>query len=183
MRTENKELRRILEECQQPGSWLDYPDVASKSSVGRVTLDDDRPWLDVLQERQYAKRRAAPVLMDMAGQEDPGTIQAQVRELLNERRFENMLRALSRARTETAYLRYLAGYARWALRDFEAAILELERAKELGLPGMDEQIAMAAKDAEPLRRAAEVAFLNGWLAGAAGLALLLGVWFWSRSYA
>ena len=47
VRTENKELRRILEECQQAGSWLDYPDVPSKSLAGRVTLDDDQPSLAI----------------------------------------------------------------------------------------------------------------------------------------
>jgi len=183
VRTENRDLRRILEECQQAGSWLDYPDVASASVAREVILDDDQPWLDVLQERQYAKRRAAPVLLGMAGEANPETIKAEVRRLLDEGRFEAMLLALMRSREETAYLRYLAGYARWALRDPEAAILELERAKELGLPGMEQQIAAAAQDAKPLRRAARAAWWNGWLAVAAGLALLLGAWVWSRSYA
>ncbi len=92
-----------------------------------------------------------------------------------------MLVALRRARTETGYLRYLAGYARWKLRDLEAAILELERARDLGLAGMEQQIARARQD--PMRQAAAIAWRNGWMASAAGLVLLLGVWFWSRSYA
>lgn len=180
--TEDQELARILEGCQQEGSWRDYPGTPSPSLPEGVVLDDDQPWLDVLQERQYAKRQADPVLLDMAGNEDPAMVQAKVQRLLEQRRFESMLAALGRARQETAYLRYLAGYARWALVDPEGAILELKRAKELGLAGMGEQIASATRDAGPRRKAAGVALRNGWLAGAAGLAFVLGVWFWSRSY-
>ncbi len=174
--TGNRELERILGECRHEGSWRSF-----KMGAGAAALDDDRPWLDVLQERQYAKRRGSPTLLTMAGQEAPDTVQAAVRSLLDEGRFEDVLTALAKARNETAYLRYVAGYTRWTLRDLEAAILELRQARKLGMPGMDQQIAAAEKDAAPMRRAAAKARRNGWLAATATLVLLAGVWLWGRS--
>ncbi|MEE9128338.1 MAG: hypothetical protein V3U11_14495, partial [Planctomycetota bacterium] len=108
-------------------------------------------------------------------------VEANVRRFLDQERFEAMLRVLPTARGETGDLRYLAGYARWALRDLEGAILELQRAKHLGKSGMDEQIANARQDAAPMRQAAGIATRNGWLAVAAAVVLLCGVWFWRRS--
>ncbi|MHC4513744.1 MAG: fused MFS/spermidine synthase [Planctomycetota bacterium] len=179
-RTEDKDLLRVLEECQRAGSWQEY-DVPSSSSDAR-TLDDDQPWLDVLQERQYACHQAAATLLPMTGDEDPRVVDAAARRLLDQGRFEGGLAVLKTARGETAYLRYLAGYARWALRDLEGTILELQRARRLGMSGMDEQIANALQDAAPMRLAAGIATRNGWLAVVVGVVLLGGVWLWSRSY-
>jgi spermidine synthase len=164
-----QQLRTIAAE---PNRWHDV-------SRGGELLTDDRPVLDTLLERGYLARRANAAVVAMRGSETPRAAELAAFQAAQQQDWGGVLRAVATSSSATAYLRELAGDARWSLRELPAAAAEY--AASLALAGDSGEAtrvlrkqASLGEDLQPQQRADAIADRNAWLAAAA-LASLVGL--------
>jgi spermidine synthase len=167
-------LRDVVAQVARPNAWRRIGDQGT-------LLDDDRPFLDRLQDVAYAGRGSTELTV-FDGDADPGTVAAELQSSV----FDDpsaALRALRGAARASADLRLLAGHARWLLRDLDGACREYEAGLALGPDAalrahLRSSLDACREDAAPTARAQAIAVRNGWLAlgaAAALLALMLGL--------
>jgi spermidine synthase len=160
--------RSILDATGDPRRWHDV-------GTGGPVLTDDRPLLDALLHASYVERVETEGVVACAGAEDPAGAEAAVYALAQAQDWDGVLAAVGRSRGPTAYLRELAGDARWSLREIGAAIAEYDAAIALTadaatLARLREKQRRAGEEFGPLLASASVAARNGWLALAAAAA-------------
>lgn len=159
-------LQKILRVMGQSTAWRRY---APQPPI----LDDDRPLLDALQERALV-RRGDPHPMSFHGDLDPEQAGRRAARALQGEDAEQALELLRRARMATAYLRLLAGDARWRLRDLEGARAEyLEARRCRGADALADVLGERLRGVEDelgaARTARRAARRNGWLAAGLGV--------------
>jgi len=158
-----------------PQRWHDV-------GVGGEVLCDDQPVLDRLLERSYLRRQGAAELVAMRGSESPAAVEVMAFQAAQQQDWVGVLRAVANSSSATAYLRELAGDARWSLRELPAAAAEYAAALAIAHDSAEStrvlrKQASLADDLRPEQHAVATAARNGWLAVAslAVLGLLLGL--------
>lgn len=164
--TADPELKSLLNKMGRPAVWREF-------QRGVERLDDNRPFLDSLQEDAYSRVATAPAVLPMNGSRPADEVLSDVSKLYREGRIEDALSALRTASQPTGPLRSYAGNCRWMLRDAGGAVLEYEEAKRLGVPNMESNIAGAQEEFDSRLKAWAVGDRNGWL-GLGSVVLLLG---------
>ena len=161
-------LARIFTRTSRPEAWRVF-------QPGGKVLQDDRPFLDLLQEDVYSRHDADPVLLPMRGTRGVADVSREAKLQYQSEQIEDALTTLQTAQEPSALLRFLAGNCRWMLRDAAGAVLEYEEAKRLGSkqPSLDGNIEGARAEADGRTRAFSVASRNGWLACAGIVGVLL----------
>ncbi|MCA8956691.1 MAG: fused MFS/spermidine synthase [Planctomycetes bacterium] len=172
-------LQQVLARTSVPGSWHAFP-----QRPGAEVLDDDRPFLDALQERAYRGDEASPGLLAMHGARPPDEILGAAVGLLQAGRLEECRDVFAGARAATGPLRVLAGDCRWRLRDARGAAEEYREALRLGVPEaqrvrVEENLKWSSVEADGRGHARRVGRRNGWLA--VGVVLLAAVGFVAAS--
>ena len=167
--TDDATLRRILDSMAKLSGWR-------KIDAQEPRLWDDRPYLDVLQERAYSGGAQAASLYVLNGKRPVAEATKEVVSLLQQGRIEDALAAARTSCDESAMLRQLIGNARWLVRDTEGAVLEYVRSQELGMKtaGLASNLKYAREEVAGRRNAEAVGGRNGWLALGALLGLLAG---------
>ena len=167
----------ILTTAQNRGFWRQI-------DSQRAPLHDDRPELDQLLAASYIERddpeQALPCNgpMQVAGAEAEAVKQRQRRDWLQ------VLEAVKASSAPSAYLRELAGDARWGLRQLRAAAAEWAQALTMttepdAVARLEQKRSEVLMQQQPLSAAAEVARRNGWLQlGLTALAVLTAVRVW-----
>lgn len=145
-----------------PSRWHDV-------SRGGDLLTDDRPVLDHLLERSYLARREAAALVAMRGAEPPRAAELAAFQAAQQQDWDGVLRAVAGSSSATAYLRELAGDARWSLRELPAAAAEYAASLALSDDSGEatrvlRKQASLAEDLQPQQHADTTAARNGWLA-------------------
>lgn len=162
--------RELVAAAAKPSAWVDV-------GSGGDELVDDRPVLDQLLHAGYVAHEATAELVHCMGALDPVAAEQQAYQRRLDRDWLGVLAGVAASQRPTAYLRQLAGDARWSLRELGSAALEYEEALRLS-EATDERTRLTAKlealaaDTEPSRLAERTARRNGWLQWAViGLAL------------
>jgi hypothetical protein len=162
-------FRPIVAQVARPSAWR-------RIAPGEPVLDDDRPFLDRLQDAALAARGAGAGLTVFSGDDAPVTVAERVRVDL----FDDPQRGLERLRaaaTASAELRLLCGHARWLLRDLGGACaeydagLQLSPADDIGAQ-LRSSLQACREDRQPALLAASIATRNGWLAIAVAVTFL-----------
>ncbi len=157
------ELAEVWRELAAPGAWRQF-------GRGEPVLDDDRPLLDVLQNRALAVRDGVAELIAMAGDVDPADAEERARAARAAGDWAQALEALGEARQANARLRLAAGDLRWLQRDLTGAAAEYEAARAFDdaalRPYLEPRQSDLAVELAGLARAGDVAARNGWLAWA-----------------
>lgn len=168
----------ILRSASDPQRWHDV-------GRGGELLVDDRPVLDELLHGSYLQRRDAGSATATNGADEPAAAEILAHGAAQRQDWRAVLAAVGRSRAETAYLRELAGDARWWLRELHGARAEYTAAVPLADPAAKERLtgklAQLDADRRPQLLAEATAERNGWLAAAAlGLAVA-AAWFVRRA--
>ena len=162
------DLQRVLRELARPGAWREF------GPGSETVLRDGWPLLDALQEQALGAAGAQAEVMPIGGDAEVASSEAKARQELLDADYEGVLATVRSSRTASAYLRFLAGDARWRLHDPAGAVCEYEAARALDPRVVEAQVLeqrlagarqLAAKDAQ----ARAVAARNAWLAWAVGL--------------
>ncbi len=153
--------------------WVDV-------SRGGELLVDDRPVLDHLLASSYVGRRDVAQLIRCAGPLDAVAAEADAYVALQRRDWLGVLRVVERAAADTAFLRQLAGNARWSMRELRSAQAEYRRALELaGDAALRERLGAdldaVTAELEPVEHAEHVAARNAWWQLAVVVAAVLAV--------
>jgi spermidine synthase len=165
------DMGRVLAAASRSGAWRTF-------APGNEALDDDRPFLDVLQERALVRRIADPAIVPIGGTRPSEEVEQEVYGLASERDWEGVLRSVSSAAAATGYLRMMAGDARWRLHDQVGAAAEYDAALAIGaddslLPELERRVGLVLAAREQGERAERITARNGLLA--IGAALVLAV--------
>ncbi|MBK8977320.1 MAG: fused MFS/spermidine synthase [Planctomycetes bacterium] len=121
-------LAHVLEIAREPARWRRFAPGSAPA------LTDDRPFLDALQERAYGGRDgAAPVAIAGAG--DAAAVADAVLAAARSADWDRALDLVQQAPAETAWLRLIAGDARWRRGDYLGARAEYRRASALAGDG------------------------------------------------
>jgi spermidine synthase len=153
---------------------------------GGEPLVDDRPVLDELLRESYLADRDPAQLQPCSGSLDPVAAESEAFAAAQRRDWDAVLTAVGRSRVETAYLRQLAGNARWSVRELRSAELEYRRALELAddpsvRDALAQGVARLADELEPIERAGAVAARNAWFQLAIVVAAAAATWALRRS--
>lgn len=157
-----------------------------RSTFHGLELVDDRPALDELLVDSYLAGRSDGAEIACRGPRDVAAAELAAYEARQARDWALVLQAVEQANAPSAYLRELAGDARWALRQLRSAATEYRAAAALATDqgkrdDLLARVTIVEQDLEPTLRAEAVAARNGWLQGlvlAAALGLVL--WFLRR---
>ncbi|MFO1078836.1 MAG: fused MFS/spermidine synthase [Planctomycetota bacterium] len=140
---------------------------------GRV-LRDDRPELDELMMESYVASTDPGTAVACSGAQQPAQAELAAYEAARSGDWTGVLAAVAGASTQSAFLREIAGDARWQRRELEAAAAEYHLG--IGLAGADpakeriaEKLALLAEEQKPLAAALAASRRNGWLALAVGV--------------
>ncbi len=117
------ELRELVDTMARPEAWR-------RVEPGGLVLDDDKPLLDELHDLSYRRDHLQGPL-PIAGRLTADEADRRASEALAQGDPETALAVVADAEQETARLRYLAGDARWWLRDLAGARAEYEAALRL----------------------------------------------------
>ncbi len=147
--------RRIVGIAALPASWADVGD-------GGEILCDDRPVLDRMLHDSYLRRDDPGACIALAGDMEPAGAELRAFQHGQARRWHDVLAAVAQSRAPTAYLRELAGDARWSLRQVGSAVREYEAALELAgdatvLARLRGKLGAAREDLAPIESAAKAA--------------------------
>ncbi|MBI5853515.1 MAG: fused MFS/spermidine synthase [Planctomycetes bacterium] len=167
---------RMVETCaveSDPRRWRRY-------GPADEPLVDDRPLLDSLHDASLAARGGGGERSTIAGTTLEEEAATAAFDAVQHGDFEAALAAVAGSRRETAYLRLVAGDARWALHDVRGADAEYATALDLSpsdgdlrlLQGRRREVGVAI---DALDRASATATRNGWysaLAAAIAAALV-----------
>lgn len=151
-----------------------------------LELVDDRPALDELLVDSYLAGRNDGAEIACRGPLDVAAAELAAYEARRARDWALVLQAVERAKGPSAYLRELAGDARWALRQLRSAASEYRAAAALAVDqgkrdDLLARVAIVEQDLAPTLRAEAVAARNGALqALVLGVTLLLVGWFVRR---
>jgi spermidine synthase len=167
--TDAAHWREILHTAADPARWSDV-------GSGGAELHDDRPELDELLNRSYVQRSDRGKVVECQG--SMGLVGAEIaaNEAARKQAWQDVLKAVATSREPSAYLRELAGDARWSLRELHAAGAEYQAALELKPDAeagarLRQKAAQLELDRLPQLAAEDAASRNGWLAvGLGGLA-------------
>jgi spermidine synthase len=165
------ELQEILDRTAAEQGWKSF-----SPGDRELVLVDDRPLLDELLDRSGYGGANPPDLTTISGERDPGEVGTEAQARLAADNPRGALAAVSSALEATAYLRVLAGDARWSLGDLRGALAEYRAAEHAGVQGaVKDYLQRQMKDCEEgvasRDRARSIATRNGWLAFAVVLAL------------
>jgi hypothetical protein len=134
----------------------------------------------------YLEVDDAAQLQPCTGSVEPVAAELDAHAAARRRDWLGVLRAVGSARADSAFLRQLAGNARWSMRELRSARLEYRRALELADdPAMrsrleDDATAVAA-EIEPIERASHVAARNAWWQLGVVVAALAVTWLLRRT--
>lgn len=154
-------VQSMLAYAAEPRRWRDV-------AAGGELLGDDRPVLDQLLHRSYVATEDPGEAMQCTGKIDPAGAELAAYEARKAADWLGVLRAVGESRAPTAYLRELAGDARWTLRQLQAAAAEYTAARQLAEDAaarerLGANLAALSLDLEAQRNARSVASRNGWL--------------------
>lgn len=134
-RHDDEEVMTLIAHFRRPLAWRDF------DASGRI-LEDDQPFLDRLQEKALRQSRSAGGLLAVAGNLAPEQIESEAFQLAVAADWRGVLQRIKEAREASRYLRYLAGEAKWHMRDLTGARLEyLDAARLPGDAVTDEALA------------------------------------------
>lgn len=153
-----------------------------RSGFQGIELVDDRPALDELLVDSYLAGRSDGAEIVCRGPRDVAAAELAAYEARQARDWTQVLQAVEQANAPSAYLRELAGDARWALRQLRSAATEYRAAAALAVEqgkrdDLLSRVAIVEQDLAPTLRAEAVASRNGWLQAlvvAAALLLVAG---------
>ncbi|MEC7584533.1 MAG: fused MFS/spermidine synthase [Planctomycetota bacterium] len=175
--------RAMVDGAADPEAWLLF-DAAGDGAV----LVDDRPELDLLLHQSYfdVDDDAQPV--SMAGPDSAASAEGVAYTALAAGNPAEALAAAQQSREPTAYLRYLAGSARWSLRQLRGAQAEYRAGLALQpdeklRASLERQLQGLATELDPRLHAAEVADRNRWLALLLAALGALALWLGTRRLA
>jgi spermidine synthase len=171
--------RAIVKRAAEPDAWIDL------GQAGTV-LDDDRPVLDRLLSESYLSREDDGAVLPCRGAVRTEGAEIAAYGARVARDWRAVLRAVESSSAPSAYLRELAGDARWALRQMRCAIAEYEAGVALSeapesTKRLQERLVQAQEQARPIELAARAAQRNGWLQFGivvAATVLLFVCWRW-----
>ncbi|MEE2887130.1 MAG: fused MFS/spermidine synthase [Planctomycetota bacterium] len=167
---EDPDLSQILKVMGRSSAWRTF---RTAQAAGDEVLDDNRPFLDQLQEEVYSRVETTPQSLRMDGPRLAEEVLAEVEHLYGAGRIEAALAALQTSSQATGPLRQYAGNCRWMLRDAGGAVLEYKAAQQLGVSGMDRNIEGAQAEFDSRLEAWAVRDRNAWVA-LGSVVLLLG---------
>ena len=170
--------QRIVAVAADPNAWFDV-------GTGGPVLVDDRPQLDDLLHDSYLRRDDPGEIVACTGRLEPAGAELEAFTAGRARRWTEVLAVVAQSRAPTAYLRELAGDARWSLRQLRAAVAEYAAALELadaaGSDRLRQKLAAARQELAPIAAAERAATQLGWWQVAAATLLAgLAVW-WGRT--
>ncbi|MBL9079003.1 MAG: fused MFS/spermidine synthase [Planctomycetes bacterium] len=153
--------RGIVTAAARPDAWFD-------AAAGGPVLVDDRPVLDRLLSDSYLRRDDPGLALAIGGTLDEAAAELQAYTAAQARRWDEVLAAVAQSRAPTAYLRELAGDARWSLRQLASALREYEAAQPLAPDAaaaarLAGKLAAARDEAAPIAAAERAASRLGWL--------------------
>ncbi|MBL8748299.1 MAG: fused MFS/spermidine synthase [Planctomycetes bacterium] len=168
-----QQWRRVVSFAAQPAAWGRFEGATN-------VLVDDRPVLDRLLLASYVERRDPGVVVVCDGDRDAVAAEAAAFPAATLRDWGAVLAAVRTSRSESAYLREVAGDARWSLRHLHAAALEYEAAERLAPDDVTRdrvasKLRTVREERLPVLRAADVATRAAWLEAALLLAFAIGV--------
>jgi spermidine synthase len=151
----------ILQSARDPQRWHDV-------GSGGELLVDDRPVLDELLHGSYLLQRDSGSATACAGRSEPSAAEILAHAAAQRQDWHAVLLAVGSSHTPTAYLRELAGDARWWLRELHGASAEYDAALSLAEEPLVRErlagkVAQLTADRRPQQRAEAVAERNGWL--------------------
>lgn len=163
----------ILRTASSPAAWLEV-------GSGEL-LADDAPILDHLLADSYIASADDGALVRCSGGTGVAGAEAAAYRARQDRDWLGVLAAVATSDAPSAFLRELAGDARWSLRQLRTAVAEYEAAIALApddgvrahLTGKRDQ---AAREAVPIAEAGRIGTRNGWLQVAMIVAAAAGVW-------
>jgi spermidine synthase len=153
--------RRIVGLASDPGAWTDV-------ATGGAVLEDDRPALDRMLHDSYLQRGDTGHLLTCSGDLEPAGAELSAFAHAQARRWGEVLVAVERSKAPTAYLRELAGDARWSLRQMASAVTEYEAGlshtnEPTATARLQDKIAAAGEELAPIRAAERTATHLRWL--------------------
>ena len=156
-----RHLQDVLAAARDPKVWYDV-------GFDGPMLADDRPQLDSLLHHSYVERADRDELCLCSGTVDPRGAEIDAHEAASRRNWLGVLRAVATSSSPSAYLREIAGDARWSLRQLRSAKREYEAGLELTQDGatitrLRGKLTALAADTTATTRAEQVAARNGWL--------------------
>ncbi|MEO6597763.1 MAG: fused MFS/spermidine synthase [Planctomycetota bacterium] len=171
--------------------WVSIVETASNADFwsqvgeGRAPLVDDRPVLDRLLLASYVDRTEPTTVEVCRGPAEPAGAEVEAYRRHQARDWPGVLRAVAGSKAATAYLRELAGDARWHLRQLRTAALEYEAAQALTtdavtIERLRGRLAAANREVEPLQHAEATAGRNGQLQVGLGACILVLLWLLRR---
>lgn len=163
----------IVSAVSNAAAWRDV-------SSGGIELVDDRPVLDELMMQSYVATDASAAIVPCDGTREPHQAELDVQAAYQVRDWVGVIAAVRSSKAPTSYLRWLAGNARWSMRELGAAAAEYRAAIALTedpaqRESLELQLATLADERAPNEGAAAIAARNGWLAAAVVLLALVGV--------
>jgi spermidine synthase len=173
VRVADPQLQEILNRTAAAHGWRSF----SAADGGHV-LRDDRPVLDELLDRSGYGAGSVSITQ-IAGDRDPVEVGTEVRDLLGAANPRGAIATLSEAQRATAFLRILAGDARWSMGNLRGAMAEYRAAQDI--PGdpvqgdletyLNTQLAALGEALASRDKAISIATRNGWLAALLSAAL------------
>jgi spermidine synthase len=153
--------RHIVSTAGDAGAWLDV-------GSGGQLLVDDRPALDRLLHDSYLQRNDSGQTIVCAGDREPPGAEMAAFTHGQARQWAEVLTDVGSSRAATAYLRELAGDARWSLHQLSSAVAEYEAGLGLPIDGdgaarLRNKLVTAREDLQPILAAAAVAQDLRWL--------------------
>jgi spermidine synthase len=173
--------RGIVAAAADPVAWIDV-------GTGGELLVDDRPVLDqLLYSAGYLNRRDDGIVVLCEGVTDAAGAEATAYADRVARRWDAVLQTVRGSRRETAFLRRLAGDARWGLRQMASAVAEYERGLQLEpdaatRAGLEQSRDAALQQLVPLQRADWFSTRNAWLAVGTAIGMCASAWAVARLY-
>jgi len=171
-------LRGILQTMGEPSNW-------HEPAESDVVLRDDRPVLDELLLDSYVDDGDPRAAVVCSGGRNLADAETTALQALQRSDWHAVLAAVRESRAESAFLRRMAGDARWYMRQLHSAVAEYEQGLTAASePEMQQslQARLEAAEAErlPTLHAEQAASRNGWLALAAVGLLAIGALFVRR---
>ncbi len=171
--------RDIVTTCADASNWHKL------SPENPIILRDDRPELDELLFESYMQNNDPRKVVACTGQRGVTDVEQTAFEAMDAGKWQRVLTDVASCSKETAYLRQLAGDARWYRRELHSARLEYEAG--LAVEGLSadpndplrrtliSRLQSARTELQPIQAAEDAATRNGWLAAlisALGLVLI-----------
>ncbi|MBX3464120.1 MAG: fused MFS/spermidine synthase [Planctomycetes bacterium] len=148
--------RHLVAAAANEAAWVEF------AADGRG-LVDDRPELDRLLHASYLHQEDPGQPVPCRGDLEPAGAELRAFSLAQARRWTEVLQTVAQSRDATAYLRELAGDARWSLRQLHSAIAEYDAARQLAAGDarvgsrLQDKLEAARSELQPIERADRVA--------------------------